>query len=252
MKETAMCEFWTENSVGLTESTIDALKGEQRAVWLKLINDNRVKGEHLNVLDAGCGAGFFPILLAQEGHEITAIDLSDGMLEQSQKNAKYYGVEDKITFIKMDAQHTIFDDNSFDLIVSRNISWMFSDLAEAYSEWYRILKPGGRFLNFDGNWFLHLYDDKLMEEYLKNLELAKQLGYKCTDIHRASPEEIERMMKSLPMSCKRRPDWDLLVLDTLGYDKVMIDRQLPSNVMRKEIAVKNQHTPMFMVCVEKS
>ena len=46
-------------------------------------------------------------------------------------------------------------DNTFDMIVSRNVTWNLEHPDRAYYEWMRVLKPGGVLLNFDANWYHH-------------------------------------------------------------------------------------------------
>ena len=45
-----------------------------------------------HALDAGCGTGFHSILLAQCGVQVTANDIAKGMLRETQRHAKEYGV----------------------------------------------------------------------------------------------------------------------------------------------------------------
>ena len=45
-----------------------------------------------------------------------------------------------------------FDDNSFDCIISRNVTWTLLDTKQSYQEWLRVLRPGGKILIFDANW----------------------------------------------------------------------------------------------------
>ena len=41
--------------------------------------------DHLRILDIGTGPGFFPMILAEAGYHVTAIDYTPGMLERLQK-----------------------------------------------------------------------------------------------------------------------------------------------------------------------
>ena len=43
----------------------------------------------------------------------------------------------------MDAENPDFPDGTFDVIVSRNLTWTLPDAEHAYQEWFRVLKPGG-------------------------------------------------------------------------------------------------------------
>ena len=48
--------------------------------FLDILRRNLTAGRKLKILDVGCGTGFFSILLAREGHEVTGIDLTSGMI----------------------------------------------------------------------------------------------------------------------------------------------------------------------------
>jgi ubiquinone/menaquinone biosynthesis C-methylase UbiE len=78
------------------------------------------------------------------------------MLEMARSNSERFGVSG--TFLRMDAQDLDFPDESFDLILSRNLIWDLERPRKAYEEWLRVLRPGGRMIIFDGNFYLHLYD----------------------------------------------------------------------------------------------
>lgn len=47
----------------------------------------RKEKEELKVLDVGCGPGFFPIILAEAGYNVTAVDYTEEMLEKARENA---------------------------------------------------------------------------------------------------------------------------------------------------------------------
>jgi SAM-dependent methyltransferase len=54
------------------------------------------------VLDAGCGIGTYAVTLAQRGHRVTAVDVSDAMLSATERAARDAGVADRIELIQAD------------------------------------------------------------------------------------------------------------------------------------------------------
>ena len=92
--------------------------------------------QQLNVLDIGCGAGFFSIPMAKAGHNVTSIDYTENMVNSAIQNAMDAGVD--IEVLQMDAQNLDFEDDTFDLIVTRNVTWVMEQPTKAYSEWIRV------------------------------------------------------------------------------------------------------------------
>ena len=90
-----------------------------------------------------------------------------------------------------------FADETFDAVVSRNLTWNLEDPEQAYKEWMRVLKKGGILLNYDANWYHHLFDAEKREEYEKDRQMVTEAGledhYTCTDIDR---------WKRLPDRCR--------------------------------------------------
>jgi len=101
-------------------------------------------------LDVGTGTGQFALYLAANGFEVTGIDLSEKMIAQARRNARREGQE--IDFQVGDAEHLILADNSFDVVVSRNLLWTLPRPEQALKEWQRVLRPGGRLVLSDGYW----------------------------------------------------------------------------------------------------
>jgi ubiquinone/menaquinone biosynthesis C-methylase UbiE len=73
------------------------------------------------------------------------------MLDCARKNADACNVS--VDFRLGDAECLPFADNSFDAVVNRWVLWTVQNPKVALSEWTRVLKPGGRLLIFDGNWY---------------------------------------------------------------------------------------------------
>ncbi len=94
------------------------------------------------VLNLGCGIGEEAVYLAIKGANVVAIDISEGMLINTQRLACLYGVDKKIKYIQMSAEELIFSDNSFDLVLGCNILHHVN-IEKTIVEVKKILKPKG-------------------------------------------------------------------------------------------------------------
>ncbi|MFR7899000.1 MAG: class I SAM-dependent methyltransferase [Ruminococcus sp.] len=65
------------------------------------------------------------MILAEAGYHRNGCGLHPGMLEKAAENAaKFIGEKSSnIEFKRMDAQALEFEDESFDVIISRNLTW---------------------------------------------------------------------------------------------------------------------------------
>ena len=81
---------------------------------------------------------------------MTGTDLTPQMVESAEKLAG----EEQVSceFLVMDAEKLEFGDDTFDVVISRNLTWTLPHPQEAYREWKRVLKPGGILLNFDADY----------------------------------------------------------------------------------------------------
>jgi ubiquinone/menaquinone biosynthesis C-methylase UbiE len=99
------------------------------------------------VLDVGTGTGVIPLAgLAASGPDVkfVGIDLSDGMLAKASQVAADNGLQPQVEFRKMDAEDLVFEDNSFDAVISLYALHHFPNPTRALSEIFRVLKPGGK------------------------------------------------------------------------------------------------------------
>ena len=124
--------YWSTRTEGYSEVNEKELKGMQKKAWLKTLESGFLEKklsdndkEQLRILDIGTGPGFFPMILAEAGYHVTAVDYTPGMLEKAAENAaKFIGEKSSnIEFKRMDAQALEFEDESFDVIISRNLTW---------------------------------------------------------------------------------------------------------------------------------
>ncbi|MGA1867864.1 MAG: class I SAM-dependent methyltransferase [bacterium] len=101
-------------------------------------------------LDIGTGRGDFAIYLARLGFIVTGLDLSENMISHARENARMHKLP--IHFQTGDAEKLEFEDNTFDVIVSRNLLWTLPCPDKALNEWRRVMKPGGTLIVSDGFW----------------------------------------------------------------------------------------------------
>ena len=97
------------------------------------------------VLDAGCGVGHVAIRMAERGLHVHGIDIVDRHIQKARKNVQARGFEDAISIHKMDYHHLDgFADGAFDGAYTMETFVHATDPAQSLSEFFRVLKPGGR------------------------------------------------------------------------------------------------------------
>ena len=241
--------YWTHRTPGYSGVNQEELASNQRLVWRNVITD-RIQAkfpgkapEEIKVLDVGTGPGFFAIILAELGYSVTAVDYTETMLEAAKHNAGV--LADRIFFYQMNAEELTFLDSSFDVLVTRNLTWNLRHPEKAYAQWTRVLKPGGLLLNFDANWYSYLHDEEARKGHLLDREniARSDVGDETAGTDVAAMEAIALQA---PLSAQRRPCWDLDVLRGLGM-QAAADTELWKQVWTREERINNASTPMFLV-----
>ena len=213
--------YWGNRAEGYSEYNREELAGDKWQDWITEIKKQLPKKEksEIRILDIGTGPGFFAILLAQEGYQVTAIDCTAEMLAEAQANAG---------------------------ALSRNLTWVLEEPETAYAEWYRVLRPKGIMLNFDANWYRYLYDEEMRKGYEADRAAteANQVRdeYINTDI-----DAMEEIAKNVPLSRKLRPEWDRKVLQHIGFSDIDIDTDIWKHLWTEDEKVNFASTPMFRI-----
>ena len=217
-------QYWNSRAEGYTLSNREELEDEHRIfLWEQQIRRALNGRICRHVLDVGCGPGFFSVLLARLGYEVTAVDYTENMLAEARKNAVHYGVD--IDFRRMDAQKLDFEDGIFDLVISRNVLWNLEQPEQAYREWIRVLKPNGTVMNFDGNFYY----------YVTDAEYGDRTRWEHKHMQGINANSIDRIGEHLPMARRLRPEWDVQELQKLGAKEVC------SNVTNEKILKDGHH-----------
>ncbi len=205
--------YWTKRAEGFFNLRHDELESNKASRWLKEIKEILPKGRSLNILDLGCGAGFFEVILGKEGHRVTGVDLTEDMIAKANEMIALYKLDSSnIKAIVGDAENLDFEDETFDVIITRNLTWTLPHPVEAYKHWYRLLKKGGFLINFDA-------------EYAKgahNLKSPENLAHK--DIEDSLKEECHDIYHMLTISMLDRPEWDVHVLEEIGFKNIITDK----------------------------
>ena len=240
-------ESWTERSDNYNRYVEEEFCTERPGKWLQLIEANAPAVRPLRILDAGCGPGFFSILLSRAGHMVTGVDGSSGMLAHARKNAEHFGVSPQL--IQGDFGELPFPDGTFDLVVSRNVTHIIREHLRVYAEWLRVLKPGGVLLIFDANWHLPYQQGEIRKEAIRREKegLAK---YGRGFTHDGSyeyigsslePENYKVFGKSL------RPDFDAGVLSQLPCTDISFERDVTEELWSEREKAFYGATPLYML-----
>ena len=214
--------------------------------WYKLMIDWCNKKDNLKVLDCGCGPGFFSVVLAKRGHDVIGIDQAQGMLDMAKKNAENAGVDPE--FKVMDLETIEFPEDTFDLVVSRNVTWNLSNPEIVYAEWKRVLKPGGTLIIFDSTWYKTLFDSELKAEVdRRRKEYEEKYGKLRGHDSDTRPHHDHVDPKELPLSNVDRPDWDMDLIKELGFSEVFVEYDISETIWDEAEKFLHGAIPMFMV-----
>lgn len=116
-------------------------------LWRKRLVRRAGKGPCRQILDVATGTGDLALMLLKTSPDrIVGADISRGMLDVARRKASDRGVSDRIVFQQADSEALPFDKESFDLVTVAFGVRNFENLDKGLSEFFRVLRPGGRVL----------------------------------------------------------------------------------------------------------
>ncbi len=246
--------YWTKRAPSYSEVNQEELRTRQHDIWSRVLT-TRIdacypdkRRQDIHVLDIGTGPGFFAILLAEKGYAVTAVDYTESMLQEAKRNAGKW--QKSIVFQCMNAENLSFAAHSFEVIVTRNVTWNLPHPQTAYREWQRVLKPGGVLLNFDANWYRYLYDETARQGYLADRKEIQKNGVVNENDGTDIPA-MEAIAQQVPLSLAERPQWDIQVLNALGMEAAA-DTNIWQTVWTRTERINNASTPMFCIQAVKA
>ena len=204
--------YWTLRSHDFGTVRKNELDNDMGQRWLCELEKLLPDGKNLRILDVGTGTGFFAILLSQAGQRVEGIDLTPAMLSEAQEVAAQSGLS--IVFREMDAQALDYPDESFDVVLSRNLTWTLPEPEKAYREWFRVLKPGGWLLNFDAD-----YAANVRSHSMQNCKVAPDSPYGHIGMTDALQQENDEITLTMDIG-QLRPAWDTRKLNVLSLSGI--------------------------------
>lgn len=140
-------EFWDDDAHTYDSAKSHAISDPlERAAWRQALLD-ALPEPGSRVLDVGAGTGAMSLLAAELGYEVTALDLSPGMLAQAERKAAERGLGDRVTFVVGSAADP--PQGPFDAVMERHVLWTLPDPVAALRAWRTV---AGRLVLFEGVW----------------------------------------------------------------------------------------------------
>ncbi|WP_034144884.1 class I SAM-dependent methyltransferase [Desulfosporosinus sp. BICA1-9] len=223
-------QLWTEDAMGydnLVKRQLANVKDVRH--WQTELKAVLGDKSSLNVLDVGCGPGFFTIMLSRLGHHVISIDGAEGMVKCAGRNFAAEGID--VNLYCGDAVALNKEkQNSLDAIVSRDVVWTLYDPRKAYERWMEVLKPGGLVVVYDGNYRrdVHSYKTSIWKA-MSNIVIF----FTEWRIPKKAEHHDKDIFTELPSVTVERPAMDRDILEQLGYEIVTIEDDSYRNSFKK-------------------
>jgi ubiquinone/menaquinone biosynthesis C-methylase UbiE len=151
-------------------------------------------------LELGPGPGYLGLewLKNTESTKLKGLDISQDMIRVAERNAKDYGLCERVEYVHSSGASVPFDDETFDAVFTNGSLHEWSDPKSTFSEMWRILKRGGRLFVSDlrrdmfflMKWFLWLNaKPKVMRQ-----GLLSSIGAAYT------PDELKKLITQTPFT----------------------------------------------------
>ena len=155
MPELKKERYWSRFAQGYDEG-VDYIVGTflQQEIARRL-SEERDLGD---VIEFGCGTGYFTKAIARNAESVIATDLSDEMVEVA---GIRLGAFRNVSVRKADCENASFPSDMFDTVFMANVIHFLRNPSRALQESYRILKRGGLLLLVDYTGYSMKWSEKM-------------------------------------------------------------------------------------------
>jgi len=139
-------EQWTKANAEYTDARAHEAWSQREITW----GTTRVRESDVNVIpeiagkdvvELGCGTGYFGAWLAQRGARVVGVDVTPAQLDTARRMEAEFGLG--LQFVEANAEATGLSSESFDLVLSEYGASIWCDPAKWVPEAARLLRPGG-------------------------------------------------------------------------------------------------------------
>jgi len=132
--------YWSKFA-DVYDDNVDYVVGKDvHQAIIKQLSEERNLGE---VIELGCGTGYFTKVICKNSSTVIATDLSDEMLEQARIQLKEF---QNVIVQKANCESTLFPSGHFDTVFMANLIHFVENPLKTLQESCRLLKTGGLLL----------------------------------------------------------------------------------------------------------
>jgi SAM-dependent methyltransferase len=207
-------DFWNADAHTYDDAASHAISDLlEAAAWRAALLD-ALPAPGARVLDVGAGTGSLSLLAAELGYRVTALDLSEGMLDRAREKAAARGLD--VAFVVGSGAEP--PAGPFDAVIERHVLWTMPDPVGALRAWREVAAEGGRLVLFEGIWGRADLASRAKEVAA---DAIRRVLHVPDDHHAPYPEEV---LRSLPLARMPTPVPLIDAAHEAGWKAVRIKR----------------------------